>query len=146
MKREIGGNSIHLWRAKINGKIANFFQKKSERLTKKGNKTLITNPTCKFINHCTILFNFTIDTNEKYQLVHQGKFTEKYKEWRKRVEEHELRLEEWETAMDMWEKDDEETRGSAPPKPEMDANPLTNDEMFQTIIAMQKAWFKKEVV
>jgi hypothetical protein len=144
MKREIGGNTITLWRSRINGRISEFFRKKSERLKKKGSQTIITNPTCKFINHCTMLFSFTVDTNEKYQLIHQGKFTKKYKDWRKRVEEQKLRIEEWEASMEAWEEEDPDTRGTAPVKPDTDVYPLTTEEMFLTIIPMQKSWYKKE--
>jgi len=141
--KEIGGNSIHLWRGIINTKISKFFQKRAEKLTKKGSKTIISNPSCKFINHCTILFNFTINTNEKYQLVHQGKFTPKYKTWRKIVEENEAKIVQWESEIQSWEKLDPEKRGPSPVKPETEKYPLTTEEMFQTILHLRKQWYKK---
>ena len=145
-KREVGGNSLTLWLGRLNGRIAKFFQNRSEKLIKKGSTTIITNPTCRFINHCTMIFNFTIDGNEKYQLIHQGKFVEKYKSWRKLVEEQEVKLNEWEISMEEWENSDINSRGAAPQKPELIKYPLTIDEMFQTILSMDKSWYKKDIL
>jgi hypothetical protein len=142
--REIGGSSFHLWRGKINTKISNFFQKRADKLIKKGTKTIISKPSCKFINHCTLLINFTVNNNEKYQLVHQGKFTPKYKEWRKIVEENETKIVQWESEVQTWEDSDPEKRGSVPVKPVIKKYPLTIEEMFQTILYYQKDWYKKD--
>lgn len=145
LKREIGGNTLSLWRAKINTRISNYFSRRSDRLTKRGNKTIITNPSCKFINHCTIIFNFTVDNNEKFQLIHEGIFSDKYKAWRKREEEHKLRLDEWRSSVSEWELSDNETRGGAPVKPEFDENPIPIDEMFATIIHYHRSWYRKDL-
>jgi hypothetical protein len=159
--REIGGNSLKLWRGNINSKIAKFFQTRSEKLIKEGSKTIISNPNCKFINHCTILFNFTINNTDKYQLVHQGRFTEKYKSWRKIEKENEIKIAEWEEAMNVWESNEKKELSKVnsksnsdvnnvpttpPAKPDVENSPLNNDEMFQTIIYQRKHWYKKDIL
>lgn len=142
--RAIGGNSIKIWRGRLNGKISDFFKKRSEKLIKEGKETIISNPSCKFINHCTILFNFTINTNEKYQLVHQGKFSDKFKSWKKLQEENENKHAQWLLDVERWEKEDVKKRGSAPIMPEFEKYPLSENEMFETIIYMKKGWYKKD--
>lgn len=141
--REIGGNSILLWCGKILKRISDYYQKRSDKYIKSGSKTVISNPTCKFINHCTIIFNFTVNTTEKYQLIHQGRFTEMYKEWNKQLKEYEDKMVTYEDALSKWERQDPEERDAAPIRPTMREFPLDKREMFETIIMMQKYWYKK---
>jgi hypothetical protein len=141
---EIGGSTFALWRSRLNARVANFFQKRSERLHRAGRKTVISNPSCKFINHCTIIFNFKVDNNIKYQLVHEGKFTDKFKNWNKQIEEHNQKLKEYEEALVEWESKKPDERNAAPVKPIMDPYPLNNDMMFKTIISMKDKWYKKD--
>ena len=144
--KEIGGSSIKLWRGKINGKISDFFKKRSEKLIKEGSKTIISNPSCKFINHCTIIFNFTVNTNEKFQLIHQGKFSERFKNWKKTQEDDANKIAQWEKELEEWEKKDVKTRGSSPVKPDTEKFPLSEEKMFETIVALKKQWYKKDEI
>ena len=75
---EIGGNSLLLWYGNLLEKISKYYSKRSETLINKGRKTVITNPTCKFVNPFTLIFTFTVDTNKKYQLITQGKYKDRY--------------------------------------------------------------------
>lgn len=113
-KIEIGGNALTLWRGKLNAHISNYFKNRGERLIKKGSKQAVTNPSSKFINHCTIIINFTVDGVHKYQIVHQGKFADRYKEWRTAKADNE------------------------------DAQALEIREMFEIITIERKLWFKKD--
>ena len=71
--KEIGGNKFYL-------KLGKYFTKLGEKYTKKGSKTVISNPTCKLINPFSIMYNFTVDNNLKFQLIVQGDYKELYKE------------------------------------------------------------------
>lgn len=66
MSYKIGGNKI--------------FYQLGEWLVNRHKPTIITNPSCKLINPFTLIVNFTVDNNEKYQIVLQGNYKEKYKE------------------------------------------------------------------
>lgn len=70
---EIGGNKILL-------KIGKFLTKIGEKYTNKGTSTIISNPNSRLINPFTLLINFTIDNKDKYQLIVQGDYKDKYKE------------------------------------------------------------------
>jgi len=72
--REIGGNTTSLW-------LGNKLTKWGDRLIKKGKKTIISNPTCKLLNPFTLMLNFTIDNNTKFQLILQGDYKERYKDF-----------------------------------------------------------------
>ena len=49
-------------------------------LTDKYMPISITNPSCRLLNPFTLIINFTVDTSNKYQIVLQGDYKEKYKE------------------------------------------------------------------
>ena len=85
MVREIGGSSFALWRSRLNNRISECFKKRADRLHKIGSKTIISNPSCRFINHCTIIFHFTVNNTEKYQLINQGKYIDRFKNWNRRM-------------------------------------------------------------
>jgi hypothetical protein len=70
---EIGGNKFLL-------SLGNYLTNIGKRLIDKGTKTIISNPTCKLINPFTLIINFTVNNNTKYQLVLQGDYKNKYKE------------------------------------------------------------------
>jgi len=77
---EVGGNKLTLRFGRWIGKLSEKLKAKSERLKKKGKPKVVANPTCRFINPFTLMINFTVNTNDKYQLVHEGDFKVKYKE------------------------------------------------------------------
>lgn len=70
---KLGGNKFQYWLGK---KI----QKWSNRLIENGRYKVVTNPSCKLVNPFTLLINFTVDGNEKYQLILQGDYKKHYKE------------------------------------------------------------------
>lgn len=70
---EIGGNKLLYWLGKR-------LQSKSESLIRKGKPITISNPTCKLVNPFTLIISFTIDNKDKYQLVMQGKYKDRYKQ------------------------------------------------------------------
>jgi hypothetical protein len=83
----IGGNSVKVWF----GKRIEIFGKSLERFSKflflwgnkivVNNKTkIITNPSAKLCNPFTMIISFTLDASDKYQLVLQGDYKDKYKE------------------------------------------------------------------
>jgi len=70
---EIGGNRITLW---IGRRMKNW----GEKLINKGNPLVISNPTVKMPNPFTLIVSFTVNNTEKYQVVLQGQYGEKYKQ------------------------------------------------------------------
>jgi hypothetical protein len=77
---KIGGNVIKVW-------IGSFFKSIGETFTYFGNKTIadgkvkiVTNPSAKLYNPFTLMIGFTVDANQKYQIILQGNYKEKYKE------------------------------------------------------------------
>ena len=71
---QIGGNKFLL-------SLGHRLSRWGKRLIDKGSVTIISNPSCKFINPFTLLVNFTVNGNKKYQLVIQGHYKDKYKEF-----------------------------------------------------------------
>jgi hypothetical protein len=69
---EIGGNKIIYW---MGNKIKNL----GEKWVSKGKPATVTNPSAKLANPFTLIISFTVDSTEKYQLVTQGRYKEKYK-------------------------------------------------------------------
>jgi hypothetical protein len=70
---EMGGNKIVF-------KIGSIFTKVGKKITDKGAKTTITNPSCKLISPWALILNFTVNNTDKYQLITQGDYRNKYKE------------------------------------------------------------------
>jgi hypothetical protein len=66
MSYKIGGNRL--------------LYKFGERLVERYKPTAITNPSCRLLNPFTLIVNFTVDNTEKYQIVLQGDYKERYKE------------------------------------------------------------------
>jgi len=69
---EVGGNKFKLW-------LGTELKKVAEKLIEGGKKNIISNPSCKLINPFTLIINFSVN-NEKYQLILQGNYKEKYKD------------------------------------------------------------------
>jgi len=84
---KIGGSTLVLWYGKLLGKISKYYLARSEKFIDKGKKTIISNPTSEFINPFTILIKFTVDNSNKYQLVLQGEYREKYKSIKEREDD-----------------------------------------------------------
>lgn len=77
---KVGGNEFKVW-------IGNIFESIGESITSFGKKLsitnqprIVTNPSAKLVNPFTLLINFTVETNQKYQIILQGDYKEKYKE------------------------------------------------------------------
>lgn len=71
---EVGGNKIAL-------AIGTYLEKVAKGFIARGRTLTISNPTCKLINPFTLIINFTIDGNEKCQVITQGDYKVKYKEF-----------------------------------------------------------------
>lgn len=144
-KREIGGSTLAIWYGKLLGKIAKRYQRRSEKFITKGSKTIVANPTCKFINPFTILFSFTVNNTEKYQLVHQGDFKDRYKEWREKTDLYNEKLGIYLSQVEEYEELEDKTGVDTPVSPTpVDDSPIGTEEMFMIILPKEKSWFKKE--
>lgn len=145
-KISIGGNSIILHWGRFFKYFGEKWTERGARIEKKGSELVVTNPKCRFVNHCTMIFNFTVDSNEKYQIVLQGKFTDNYKSWKREEDDNKNKLEEYETKLSEWESMGIDERGSAPIKPDFRESPLSNQEMFETITHMKRSWYRKDLI
>ena len=76
----VGGNSVKVWFGELLNSIGESFTKKGTNLVLNNKPKLVTNPTAKLVNPFTLMISFTVDTNQKYQVVLQGDYKEKYKE------------------------------------------------------------------
>jgi len=143
-KREIGGSRLSIWYGKLLGRISKYYQIRSEKHIIRGSKTIVSNPTCKFANPFTLLFNFTVDNTEKYQLVHQGNFKTQYKEWRDRVDLYNDKKLIYDSAILEYEALGDKTGVDAPILPTLVGDsPIGTKEMFMVILPKKKFWFKK---
>jgi len=77
---KIGGNDILKWIGKTIAAWAISLQAWGEQLEVKSRPTLVTNPTSFLYNPFTLIISFTVDTNDKHQIVLQGDYKQKYKE------------------------------------------------------------------
>lgn len=76
----VGGNTLKVWIGEFFNSIGEFFTKKGTNMVINNKPKIVTNPTAKLINPFTLIVSFTVDTNQKYQVVLQGDYKEKYKE------------------------------------------------------------------
>lgn len=76
----IGGNTLKVWIGNLLSSIGEYFTNKGINIVINNKPKLITNPNGKLINPFTLMINFTVDTNQKYQIILQGDYKEKYKE------------------------------------------------------------------
>lgn len=67
-----GGNKFLFW-------LGNLLKRWSDYFIEKGKVRIITNPTAKIVNPYTVIIMFLVDGSDKYQVVLQGDFKEKYK-------------------------------------------------------------------
>jgi len=143
-KREIGGSKLSIWYGKLLGKIAKRYQRRSDKFISKGNKTIVLNPTCKFVNPFILLFSFTVDNTEKYQLVHQGGFKDKYKAWREKCDEYLIKKDAYEVAFEEYDALENKEGVDAPTVPvKISDSPIDTAEMFMIILPKKKSWYKK---
>lgn len=84
---EIGGNSLLLWYGNSLIRMSKMFSRLSERYNNRGDefiergkKIIITNPKSVLYNPFTLIITFTVNNKDKYQLITQGFYKEKYKE------------------------------------------------------------------
>lgn len=76
----VGGNTLKVWFGEFLNNIGEFFTKKGTNMVINNKPKIVTNPTAKLINPFTLMISFTVDTNQKYQVVLQGDYKDKYKE------------------------------------------------------------------
>lgn len=76
----VGGNSIFVFIGKQIANLGGFLTKKGEKLITNNKTRYVTNPTASLINPFVLIINFTVDVNEKYQIVLQGDYKQNYKE------------------------------------------------------------------
>ena len=76
----IGGNTIGVWLGELINRLGEYLKDWGNKYALKNKPTLVTNPTAKLINPFTLMLSFTVNTNDKYQIIIQGDYKQKYKE------------------------------------------------------------------
>ena len=76
---KVGGNSIKVWVGKQIEKFGSFLSTWGLNIVAKNKTKIVTNPTARFCNPFTIIISFTVDNSDKYQIVLQGDYKERYK-------------------------------------------------------------------
>ena len=76
----VGGNSIKVWLGDVISNTGGILVKWGTKYSTKNKPRLVTNPSAKLINPFTLMISFTVDTNDKYQIIAQGDYKQKYKE------------------------------------------------------------------
>ena len=77
-KLSVGGNSILVWVGTILLNIGSWFSKIGTSTIENNKTRYVTNPNAKLFNPFTLVINFTVDVNDKYQIVLQGDYKQKY--------------------------------------------------------------------
>lgn len=75
---KIGGN-------RFKKKLGEIFSRWGSNLERKGNKIIISNPKAKLLNPYTLIIHYTINNIDKYQIIIQGDYKDKYKELEDKV-------------------------------------------------------------
>ncbi len=146
-KREIWGSTLTLWYGRILKRISSYYNRRGKKLIAKGSKTIVANPKCRFVNAHTMVFNFTINNTEKFQLVIEGNFVAKFKSWRKVLDEYAVKVEEFNELKLVYDNLEDKKGAVAPVAvPPISESPLSTKEMFMVILPAHKRWFKKEQV
>ena len=76
----VGGNSIKVWFGEILESIGKRWLEWGSKIITNNKPKFVTNPSAKLFNPFILVVSFTVDTNQKYQIVLQGDYKEKYKE------------------------------------------------------------------
>lgn len=74
--KNVGGNKFFY-------SVGKMFVSLGNSMINRNKSKVITNMSFEFINPFTLMINFVIDNTEKFQIIKQGDFKEKYIEWSK---------------------------------------------------------------
>ena len=77
---KIGGNTIKVWIGKQFNKLGKFLTEKGLNIISRHKTIFVTNPSAKLFNPFTLCITFTVDSIDKYQIVLQSDYIQKYKE------------------------------------------------------------------
>jgi hypothetical protein len=76
----VGGNTILVYIGIILSGVGKWLTDWGEHVIMKHKTKMVTNPSFSLINPFTLIINFTVDVNDKYQIILQGDYKENYKE------------------------------------------------------------------
>ena len=77
---KVGGNKRTLWLGELIRDIGNSLLNSGNDLINKSKPMMVTNPTARLVNPFTLLINFVVNNNQKYQVIIQGDYKEKFRE------------------------------------------------------------------
>lgn len=77
---ELGGNKFLVWVGGVIENIGEFLITKGKSISTGNKPKVVYNLSGKLVNAHTLIVSFTVGANDKYQVVLQGNYREKYKE------------------------------------------------------------------
>jgi hypothetical protein len=77
---KVGGNKLKVWFGKKLENLSKSILDFSVEIISTNKPRVVTNPSAKLVNPFTLLINFTVDNVNKYQIILQGNYKEKYKQ------------------------------------------------------------------
>ena len=79
-KLSVSGNSVLVFLGKQFRGLGKFLFDKGEKMISDNKTKYVTNPSAVLINTFILLISFTVDVNDKYQIVLQGDYKQNYKD------------------------------------------------------------------
>lgn len=77
---KVGGNKFKVWIGESIEKLGKNINTFGTKVIDSNKPITISNPNAKLVNPFTLLINFTVDNSQKYQIILQGNYKEKYKQ------------------------------------------------------------------
>ena len=74
----VGGNSLLVWFGKVLESTGKKVSTMGTNLVQRGSPKFVTNPTGKLYNPFTLMISFTVNGCDKYQIILQGDFKQRY--------------------------------------------------------------------
>ena len=76
----VGGNEFRAWIGKLLESFGESINNYGKKILLSNQPRVVTNPSARLVNPFTLIVNFTVDSTQKYQIILQGDYKEKYKE------------------------------------------------------------------
>lgn len=76
----LGGNTLKRWLGSFSKSIGDNLLEFGNKMIAAGKVKLVTNPSAKLYNPFILVISFTVDGSQKYQIVLQGDYKDKYRE------------------------------------------------------------------
>lgn len=76
----VGGNTILTFIGEVLSNVGKKINEFGDRMVINNKTKYVTNPVANLINPFTLIISFTVDVNDKYQIILQGDYKQNYKD------------------------------------------------------------------